>query len=177
MLLEKEEFMAAKEEIVEDVLVRLREIARDEAQLLFREAKSNPSVQIPDVAVNISIAITRCHDMFVELLEKEMETIDEETRRRLVVESLPRKLVEVAGNRLDDLPEAYTIAMIAASLSSKMVYNEGISFIDEMSDALLAEMAGNYIRRSDQLNEIISAVQESDLSTKDDIVEMLRLAG
>merc|ERR1712173_423176 len=43
MLLSKDEFMSVKSELVEDVLVRLRDIARSEAELLFREAKMNPS--------------------------------------------------------------------------------------------------------------------------------------
>merc|ERR1712083_551189 len=36
MLLQKEEFMSIKDELVDDVLERLRDIARREAQLLFR---------------------------------------------------------------------------------------------------------------------------------------------
>merc|ERR1719262_968029 len=38
MLLSKDEFLDIKEELVEDVLERLRDIARAEAQLLFQEA-------------------------------------------------------------------------------------------------------------------------------------------
>jgi len=52
--------MAIKEEVVEDVLLtKLREIARRESVLLFRKAKLNPNVQMPNVAVLISQAINR----------------------------------------------------------------------------------------------------------------------
>merc|ERR1712038_1687969 len=48
MLLSKEQFLEVKEELVADVLERLRDIARREAELLFREAQLNPNVQMPD---------------------------------------------------------------------------------------------------------------------------------
>merc|ERR1712048_595937 len=137
MLLSKDEFMDVKDELVEDVLKRLRDIAKQEAQLLFRGSRLNPSVQIPDVAVNISKAITRCGDIFEVLLSENLDVLDIETRRRLVVESLPHKLVEVAGDRLDDLPPAYTRAMLCSSLSSRMVYNEGLDFIESLTDEAL----------------------------------------
>jgi len=177
MLLSKEEFMAIKEELVEDVLKRLRHIAKQEAQLLFRESRLNPSVQIPDVAVEISKAITRCGDIFEVLLTENLDVLDVETRRRLVVESLPEKLVEVAGERLDDLPPAYTRAMLCASLASRMVYNEGLDFIESLSDEALRSAAGTYLKSSDSLQRIISEVADSDLPDKSQIMEMLKMAG
>merc|ERR1719204_2697091 len=116
MLLSKEEFLDVKDELVDDVLERLRDIARREAQLLFREAKLNPEVQMPDVAVKISKSITRVGDFFMQALEENYDILDEQSKDRLVRESLPKKLVEVAGDRLlSDLPLAYLKAMIASS--------------------------------------------------------------
>merc|ERR1719204_2595838 len=116
MLLSKEEFLDVKDELVDDVLERLRDIARREAQLLFREAKLNPEVQMPDVAVKISKSITRVGDFFMQALEENYDILDEQSKYRLVRESLPKKLVEVAGDRLlSDLPLAYLKAMIASS--------------------------------------------------------------
>merc|ERR1712173_539608 len=43
ILLSKEEFLGEKEQIVADVLDKLRDSARVEAELLFREYRSNPS--------------------------------------------------------------------------------------------------------------------------------------
>jgi len=177
MLLSKDEFMEIKTELVEDVLERLREIAKQEAELLFREAKLNPSVQIPDVAVNISKAITRCGDIFEAMLSQNLEVLDKATRERLVVESLPKKLVEVADNRLADLPPAYTRAMLCSSLASRMVYNEGLEFVENLEDSVLKEVATKYLSSSDRLQNIITEVGESDLPRRDEIVQMLKLAG
>jgi len=156
---------------------RLREIAKNEAELLFIEAKANPSVQMPDVAVKISKAITRASDTFDKVLTDKLEILDPTTRRRLVVESLPKKLVEVAGERLDDLPAAYMRAMIAASLASKMVYNEGVDFVESLEDDQLCDLAGSYLHRSDQLKTLMDQVADSSMESRDEILEILRLAG
>jgi len=177
MLLEKEEFMSIKDELVEDVLVRLREIARDEALLLFREAKLNPSVQMPQVAMNISEAINRATDIFMKVLENDEDIFDFETRKRLMVESLPAKLVEKAGDRLYDLPPAYIRAMLSASLASKMVYNEGVDFVMTLDDLKMSQFAESYLRKADELRDIIKEIEESDLDQKGAIVKILRLAG
>merc|ERR1712038_1703557 len=115
--------------------------------------------------------------MLESILAKEYDLLDEDTRKRLVVDSLPKKLVEVAGERLDDLPASYTRAMIAASLSSKMVYNEGLEFINTMSGPALLTCGRSYLKRSDQLKEMMSTVENSDLPNKGDILAMLKLAG
>merc|ERR1719300_664569 len=47
MLLTKEQFLEVKEDIVADVLNRLRDIARREAETLFMEAKLDPDVHMP----------------------------------------------------------------------------------------------------------------------------------
>jgi len=177
MLLSPEEFMENKKELVQDVLVKLRYIARQEAELLFQEAKANPTIQMPEIAVNISKAITRAGDAFSLFLEDNLDVISVDDRRRLVIDSLPKKLVEVAGDRLDDLPEAYTRAMLASSLSSRMVYSEGVEFVDSLSNAQLKQAAGNYLARTDLLSEILSEVENSELPNRKSIAELIRIGG
>jgi len=179
MLMNKEEFMDVKDELVDDVLVRLREIARQEAKLLFREAQMNPNVQMPDVAVNISKSITRVSDFFLKVLDENYDILDDDSKYRLVVESLPAKLVEVAGQRLVcDLPEPYVKAMIAASLASKMVYAEGVDYVDSLSEGVLSDAACSYIRQTDVLSDLMSQLENcSDLPDKDKILQVLRHSG
>jgi len=177
MLLNRDEFMEIKEELVEDVLTKLREIARREAILLFREAKLNPDVQMPNVAVLISQAINRATDTFVKVLERDESVLSPEIRKRLIVESLPKKLVTVAEDRLEDLPPAYIRAMLAASLASKMVYAEGVQYIQNLSDEVLGEFACKYITQSDRIRELIIELDELDLERKDEIIEILRHGG
>lgn len=167
MLLSKEEFLDNKEAIVEDVLVRLREIARMEAEQLFRESKLNPQVQMPDIAVQISAAIERVTDLFDNMLTKEFDALDYETRRRLVVDSLPKKLVELANDRLDDLPLAYIRAMVSASLASRLVYKEGTEFVNTMDDARLQYVARRYMKSKDHVARYLEVLEDSNLSAQD----------
>ncbi|KAL4094676.1 hypothetical protein PRIC1_010334 [Phytophthora ramorum] len=62
MLLETDEFLAVKDELVVEVVDKLRALARVEAQLLFREYKKDPTSALPPASERISRAITRVHD-------------------------------------------------------------------------------------------------------------------
>jgi len=177
MLLPPEEFLKDKEEIVADVLDKLRQSARTEAELLFREYRSNPEVQLPFYSQAISGAINRATDAVDEALKKNYSMISNDLRHRLMVDSLPKKLVEVAGDRLEDLPQAYIIAMMSAQLGSKMVYNEGLDFIDSLSDTSLAQFATSYVLQEDKLKNMLDEVTSSDLPHKDELLKLLKAAG
>merc|ERR1719461_2739833 len=60
MLLEEQEFLAIKTELVRDVLQRLRELAHLEAELLFREYR-NYSGSLPHFSERISKSINRAY--------------------------------------------------------------------------------------------------------------------
>jgi len=65
MMLTKDEFMAIKEELVADVLTKLRQLALVEAELMFREHNKNPTQALPPYSELISECIMRCAKMFV----------------------------------------------------------------------------------------------------------------
>lgn len=68
MLLTKEEFMAVKQELVHDVIVRLRVLARLEAELLFRAYKNYPGA-LPHFSERISNAIGKVTDAITDALQ------------------------------------------------------------------------------------------------------------
>jgi len=177
MLLSKDEFLADKEAIVGDVLEKLRHSARVEAELLFREYRANPSYQLPYYSQAISGAINRATDAVVDAVTNNYDLISPELRTRLLVDSLPKKLVELAGDRLEDLPKAYIISMMGAQLGSKMVYNEGLDFVDSLDDRALTELAVSYVTQEDKMKEVISSIEDSDLANKDHIMKILKAAG
>merc|ERR1719482_1622512 len=61
MLISESEFLGIKEELVEDVLKRLRELARLEAELLFREYANYPGA-LPEFSERISRAINKAKE-------------------------------------------------------------------------------------------------------------------
>jgi len=177
MLLTKEEFMSVKSELVEDVLNKLRESARIEAELLFREHRANPNLPMVHYSQAISGAINRATDAVVGALKENYNLIPEEIKHRLMVESLPKKLVEVARERLEQLPNMYMIQMVGAKLGSKMVYNEGLEFIDSMSDETLTSLAAKYVHYDDSLKDLMKQVEMSELKIKDKVMKVLKAAG
>jgi len=89
-----------------------------------------------------------------------------------------QRSVDVAGERLiNDLPLAYVKAMIAASLASKMVYAEGVDFVDNLDERLLAEAACNYLRQTDKIRIMMSEIEGSSLDNKDNLLAILKHAG
>merc|ERR1712003_546238 len=177
MLLSKDEFLNDKEDIVADVLEKLRNSARVEAELLFREYRANPSYQLPYYSQAISGAINRATDAAVDAVTANYALISDDLRHRLLVDSLPKKLVSMAGDRLEDLPKSYIISMMGAQLGSKMVYNEGLDFIDSLDDRALTELAVSYVTQEDKLQEVVNAIGNSDIGCKSDVMKILKAAG
>ena len=68
MLLSSQEFLEVKERFVAEVLERLRELARREARLLFRERRHHPSVSLPELSTRLSRVILRTTDAIEQAL-------------------------------------------------------------------------------------------------------------
>jgi len=177
MLLQKHEFMSCKQELVEGVLEILREKARIEAELLFREWRSNPSHQLPYYSECISACINRASDAVIDALTNDFELLPEAIRTRLIVESLPAKLVEVAEGRLEKLPKSYVISMMGSCLGSRMVYNEGIEYVDALSDEALRDFATRYVTEQDKILAFLKDLNESDIASKEQIARILSVSG
>jgi glutamate dehydrogenase len=180
MLLSKEEFMAVKPELVDDVLVKLRHLAKLEAELLFREYRNYPG-SLPDFAKRISSAINRVRDDVTLALEK-VEPSDPlfQELRPLIAENLPKKLVEVAGDRIyDRFPVQYQRNAIASALACNLVYNEGIHLIEVQPndtihgrpiEQVIASRAIEYHREHKRIKELVAKMRkikdENDSLTK-----------
>jgi len=177
MLLSKDEFMSVKTELVEDILKKLRESAQVEAELLFREHSENPSFPLVHYSLAISGAINRTTDAVVEALKNNYNLIPKDTRQRLIEDSLPKKLVEVAGERLEDLPRMYLMSMIGAKLASKMVYNDGLKFIESLTEEALISLASDYVNYNDSLNELMLEIENSQLKSKEKLRRVLKAGG
>lgn len=58
-----------QDEIVPDVLDRLRDVARREAELLFREHRNHPATPLPFISERISNAINSVTDAALKILD------------------------------------------------------------------------------------------------------------
>ncbi|KAI9997640.1 hypothetical protein PInf_001571 [Phytophthora infestans] len=177
MLLETDEFLAVKDELVVEVVDKLRALARVEAQLLFREYKKDPSSALPPASERISHAITRVHDAVLAHFDNVCEE-DQQILFTLIEEHLPAKLRELALHRVhQNVPLAYIRSIVASSLASKIVYREGLQFTEALPESNLGNMALQYLKQEKKVQRLVQDVRESSLANKDDIADLIARGG
>ncbi len=170
MLLSEEEFLTEKKEIVDDVLVKLRQFARMEAEMLFNEYKSYPG-SLPYFSERISNCINRTRAMLLsqldEMPEKELHKLNP-----LFKQHLPKGLAELAFDRTDDkVPIQYLKTAFAAVMGSRIVYQEGTAFVESIPEDKLAEVCFKYINGEERIEQLLERISAKDLS--DDDTELL----
>jgi glutamate dehydrogenase len=181
MLVNESEFLEIKEELVQDVLLRLRELARMEAELLFREY-SHYHGALPDVSSRISEAINRAKSAIADSLA-DMERGDSTYQELIPLfhEHLPRKLCEVAAHRIDErIPLDYLRNAFASCLASKLLYREGTHFLESQPSDRLASIARNYYEKEKHVQHLLSVVDAAvDLpeDEKNQVLTLLKRGG
>lgn len=183
MLLTKAEFMAIKPELVSDVLERLRYLARMEGELLFREYKNYPGA-LPHFSERISLAIATVTDAITDKLA-DVQPSDPLFQELVPIirENLPKKLADVAGDRIAaKFPVQYQRNAIASGLASMLVYKEGIHLVETQPAEKLAERAFMYYRAERNIRKIVSDLEATQMGEpgaqhKDTIVDILRRGG
>lgn len=177
MLLPPEEFLKVKARFVQEVLVRLRNLARLEAELLFREQARNPAVQLPDISVRLSKVVNRAAEAIEPLLYK-LSPEDEPLFRELVHEHLPPVLLELTGEQVfEKLPAAYLRWMAASVLATKIIYREGLDYLDPVPSETLGALAMDYLRKDRETRLLIETLRASDLPQRAHVIELLERAG
>uniref|UniRef100_M4BDQ0 Glutamate/phenylalanine/leucine/valine/L-tryptophan dehydrogenase C-terminal domain-containing protein n=1 Tax=Hyaloperonospora arabidopsidis (strain Emoy2) TaxID=559515 RepID=M4BDQ0_HYAAE len=177
MLLETDEFLAVKDELVVEVVDKLRALARVEAQLLFREYKKDPSSALPPASERISRAITRVHDAVLAYFDEVCDE-DQQILFTLIDEHLPSKLRELALHRVhQNVPLAYIRSIVASSLASKIVYREGLQFTEALPEGNLGNMALQYLKQEKKVQRLVQDVRASQLPNKEDIADLIARGG
>jgi len=174
MLLSESEFSEHKEAIVKDVLQRLRQLARREAELLFAEFNRLPGA-LPHFSERISNAINSATDAIADALTKDPHHLGDDRRgeelRDLLHQHLPAKLDELAGNRISEqAPAEYVKYAVASSLASRIVYKEGTSIIENHPSSRLAQLSLDYLIAENKVDEVLRAMEEMDWAEYDPTV-------
>jgi glutamate dehydrogenase len=176
ILLAPDELLEVKAQFVEEVLERLRLLARREARLLFREHALHPERSLPELSVELSRTIGRVNDALLAAYPKvAVESAD--LVERLIQEHLPPTLSARAHARLERMPEAYRAGIVAASLAARLVYREGLAFLAPLADDRLADVALRYLHHEDRCASLAAQVRASELPGRDEIVSLLLAGG
>jgi len=177
MLLSDEEFLAIKEVFVQQVLGRLRELARREAELLVRVHRHRPHVPLPATSVALSRVMIRTADAIEAAIDRLLDH-DGDLLRHLVIEHLPPILVQTAGDRLwTRTPRPYLKWIMAKSLAARIVYREGYEYLDVMPLDAIADLAVKYLQLELERRRLIDEVSASELPDRQRIAELLSRAG
>jgi len=177
MVLTEQEFIANKKRFVAEVLDKLRALARREAELLMREHRRNPQTPMPDTCVRLSRVVIRATDAIESVLSG-MTPARLTELRELVIDHLPPVLVEVAGDRLwTNLPAPYMRSLMAASLACRIVYKEGLDFLESMPHGAIADTALRYLRQEHETRRLADEVASSNLPNRRRIAELIMRGG
>lgn len=120
MLLSEDEFCINKERLIHEVLEKLRDYARKEAEILFRE-RDHTGHAIPETSIKLSKTINMVADALVDHLNQVSKT-ERDSLLFTFFNHLPRTLADIASDRLERIPEQYVKNAIASTIASKIVY-------------------------------------------------------
>ncbi len=174
MLLSEDEFLSVKERFVGEVIVRLRDLARREAEFLMREARYRPGIPLPELSTRLSRVLIAASDAIGPCLAR-IEREEPERLWSLMEEYLPPVLRERAVGRLrTQLPRGYACDAIAKSLAGTIVYREGLAYLEGMEPAAIADLALRYVEAERETRALASRVLASRLPERERIAALLR---
>jgi glutamate dehydrogenase len=177
MVLSDDEFLSIKDAYVSQVLERLRELARVEAEFLMRAAKTHPSMSLPRISVELSKVINTTASAIAAGVPG-WPTEDRELAKQMIRDHLPKVLFDFAGDRVwTSLPASYQTWIIANRLASSIAYREGMDFFDGCTSAEIADLARRYMKSDLANRDIVAKVRASALADKDHIAALLERGG
>jgi len=179
MLASEEEFFENKDQIVNEVLAKLRNLAKMEATLLFEEFEMYPGSSLPHVSQNISNVINETIDALQVTLDK-LSGSDIVELLPLFRSHLPETLADMSFDNVQNrVPEQYIKNAIASCLASKIVYKEGSRFIQSQSKEKLAEIALQYIAKEKEVALLTEKLATVDMpqEEKQKIIQLLEAGG
>ena len=173
------QFLGNKDDIVQDVLKKLRGFARVEAELLFKEYRNYPGA-LPHFSGLISDTINTATDA----VRDEVDKLPAEDRSKLVSlfrDHLPAKMAAMAEDRLEsNVPPQYLVAAIASSLASKIVYSEGVNFVRSQPPENLSKIALRFIEAEAEVADLersLEGAQGMDEADKEKALGLIRKGG
>ena len=182
MMLSEEEFLQKKEQLVQDVLVRLRDAAAKEATLLLRERARDPSVAPPMISQRISGAITAAHDATLAALEGEMGSLDSATEERMIRLAAQKHLPEVLATPemldrlMERVPQTYKRNILAATAAATLVYEQGLVFAEGLGgEATLYKAATRHLTALKQVADLADSVAAGKKLSEEDAETVARL--
>merc|ERR1711971_356646 len=152
-----------------------------EADVLFREYLNYPGA-LPGFSERISQAINSTQAAIWKDLAG-MQRGDEiyEELLPLFHEYLPKKLAEVAADRIDErIPLDYMRSAFSSCLASKLLYREGLHFLESQPKERIFSLSRQYVREEKHVADLVETVQKVSKLSEEDlhrVTQLLRRGG
>ena len=178
MLLTEEEFYKNKQQIVSEVLDKLHEYSRLEAELLFREFE-NYGGSLPHLSKVVSGAVNSVKDA----LNVALATLSEDDKEKLLPlfrSHLPKTMVDLSFDHVRErVPAQYINNALSSCLASKLVYKEGTKFVETLPKDRLAAVALRYLEAEREIALLKDALEGVKMpeKEKESILKLLDAGG
>lgn len=177
MLMSEEAFAKIKPTYVQQVLEKLRHFALLEAQCLLAESRRSPHIPLPELCVRLSCAANDAADLVAKALTTAGPEVDP-ARRTVVLQHIVPVLWETLGEEVfTKLPRAYLDWMVAKSLASRIVYNEGINFFAGLDPDEISRIVVRYVAAEDELARLLDSLTTCKTGDSARIAQLLRRSG
>jgi glutamate dehydrogenase len=177
MILSEPEFLRIKDLFIEQVIAKLKSLTSLEAEMLFLEHRHRPGISLPELSTRLSRSIIRATEAIARSIN-ELHNQDKDLTGDLVREYLPSVLFATAGDSVfTRVPADYLTRVIASSLSSRIVYREGLEWFEHMPDDAIAQLAMQYLQQEGQIKRLVEQVNRSALPDREIISGLLREGG
>ncbi len=175
LLLDEEEFLGIKGEFVEEVLERLRKLARREARALFRERMQFPNQSIPALSVRLSRGISAVTDAVENVID---ELPDVALYESVFQNYIPDSVRSIAADRFRyRIPAAYRRSVISSCLATTIAYNEGLSYVEGRTREQLSALALRYVQGEQRVIQLAQELERGDLVHREEIIDILQQGG
>ncbi|MAB83902.1 MAG: hypothetical protein CMJ24_10790 [Phycisphaerae bacterium] len=177
MLLSTEEFLRIKPVFVEEVLTKLRHLARLEAELLVGTWQRQKTKSMTSLCLRVSEVMIRAADAIESSID-DLGSDDWDRLTQVVIDHLPPTLVKTAGDRLlSETPRPYLRWIMSKSLAARMVYREGCASLEAVSEDVIAPLALRYLQLEEERRLLADEVESSSLDHKNRVANLLRNTG
>ncbi len=176
LLVDTETLLEIKPAFVREVVDRLRELARLEAELLFDAHRRNPHVALPEHSVRLSREVNRVKEALTRG-HAALRAGAPSMVGKLAERYLPPTLAARAGDRVKALPAVYLAHLVGAVVTAQMLYREGLELVAGVPDEGLVDLAIAWLSREERTEALVAEVERSGLASKVEIAQLLHLGG
>ena len=131
IMLDKDEFKAEKQELVREIMVKLKNHAAREAEWLFANYKA-AICHMTGLTEVLSRRINEKNEAVSEFLTRHPDMISEQ----VILDHLPKLFAQKYKDRIERLPTEYKKAIASVELATRIIYNQSGNLEQEIKIAM-----------------------------------------